>query len=136
MPISMSATMNPPGQTSSRLLILEDEAPLLQLLTTMLETKGWSCVTARDGAEAIRAMDDASEPMDAALLDLNAGCTSGFSVAARLRNVRPDMPVVVMTGFADAGMRSRISNLQHFALIEKPFTLASIEQALAAAVLA
>ena len=125
--------MNLPQRNPSRLLILEDEAPLLHVLTAVLERKGWSCVGAKDGAEAMRAVDDSAKPMDAALLDLNAGCTSGFTVAARLRSSRPDMPVVMMTGHADAGMRSRISKFQHFVLIEKPFSMDSLEEALAQA---
>lgn len=93
--------MSQPRQSTSRLLILEDEKPLLELLTTMLELRGWKCVKA--GAAANMAAGFGKSRVDAALLDVNAGETNGLAVAERLRQANPDLPVVMMTGYADEG---------------------------------
>jgi len=128
--------MTTPGKNHSRLLILEDEEHFLHILTTMLETRGWECVESGREGHLVECMDGDGNRIHAALLDLNAGESNGLCIAEQLRLANPELPVVLMTGFATDGVRERISALGRSVLLEKPFSFATLEGALAAAVLA
>jgi DNA-binding response OmpR family regulator len=126
--------MTPPDNASRRILILEDERPLYEILKMMLETRGWSCVphpaNARPNAITHAAIPGA---IDAALLDVNAGETNGLTVADELRSANPSLPIVLMTGNSDKSLRDRVAAMKRSAVLQKPFSIATLESALAEA---
>ena len=126
--------MPPPDNASRRILILEDERPLYEILKLMLETRGWRCIphaaNARPHAITHAAL---SGPFDAALLDVNAGETNGLTVADELRRSNPSLPIVLMTGNSDRNIRDRVAAMEHSAVLQKPFSISTLEAALAAA---
>jgi DNA-binding response OmpR family regulator len=119
---------------SRRILILEDERPLYEILKLMLETRGWQCIphaaNARPNAIVQAVLP---ERVDAALLDLNAGETNGMTVADELRSANPALPIVLMTGNSDRSLRDRVAALKHSAVLQKPFSISTLEAALAEA---
>lgn len=116
------------------ILILEDERPLYEILRMMLETRGWHCIphpaNARPHAITHAAVPG---PVDAALLDLNAGETNGLTVADELRRASPTLPIVLMTGNSDKSLREHVAAMKHSAVLQKPFSISTLEAALAAA---
>ena len=118
------------GKGTRRIFILEDERPLFEILKMMLETRGWRCVAHAANSLSKEETADLSDRIDAALLDLNAGDTNGFTVAGELRRLNPALPIVVMTGNSDAGLRERVAALRFSAVLQKPFSIASLEEAL------
>lgn len=118
-----------------RILILEDERALRDILMLSLEGRGWRCVESacEQGLEGMNAR--ACERYDAALLDLNAGDADGLCVAEELRRLNPEMPIVLMTGHAGEGIGSRVEALGRAMVLQKPFSLASLERALTSLVL-
>jgi CheY-like chemotaxis protein len=73
------------------------------------------------------------ERVDAALLDVNAGETNGLTVADELRGANPALPIVLMTGNTDRNLRDRAAALKHSAVLQKPFSISTLEAALAEA---
>lgn len=126
--------MTSPDSASRRILILEDERPLYEILKLMLETRGWSCIphpaNARPHAITHAAVPG---PVDAALLDVNAGETNGMAVADELRSANPGLPIVLMTGNTDRSLRDRVAAMKHSAVLQKPFSISTLEAALARA---
>jgi len=126
--------MTPPNKAVRRILILEDERPLFEILRLMLETRGWQCIphaaNARPHAITHTALP---ERVDAALLDVNAGETNGLTVADELRSKNPSLPIVLMTGNTDRNLRDRVAAMKHSAVLQKPFSISTLEAALAEA---
>jgi DNA-binding response OmpR family regulator len=106
------------------ILILEDERALRNIIALLLESRGWNCVDQVEGGFG-------NGRLDAALLDLNAGDTNGLTVAEDLRRLHPEMPIVLMTGHAEDDVWDRVEALGHATILEKPFSLGSLEATLA-----
>lgn len=117
-----------------RIFILEDERPLFEILKMMLETRGWRCVAHAANPLSEKEAAGMGDRIDAALLDLNAGEANGLTVAGELRRLNPALPIVVMTGNSDAGLRDRVAALRYSAVLQKPFSIATLEAALERAI--
>jgi two-component system, OmpR family, response regulator len=109
------------GSAEARLLVVEDEEMILELLSGSLRFAGFDVVTAVSGAEALRAVQ-ASRP-DLVLLDVMLPDGDGFEVVRRLRSAGPDVPVIFVT--ARDGVHERVAGLALGAddYVTKPFSL-------------
>lgn len=100
--------MSGPGSGERRLegaliLVVDDDQDILAGIALALQLEGAHVVAAGNGVEALaRAV---SEEPDLVVLDLMLPAVSGLSVAERLRNVAPDLPIVMVT--ANKGLRHK-----------------------------
>jgi two-component system, OmpR family, response regulator len=81
--------------TSARLLVVDDEATILELLSGSLRLAGFEVTTAASGAEAVRAA--ASRRPDLVLLDVMMPDGDGFEVLRRIRSGGAEVPVIFLT---------------------------------------
>jgi two-component system OmpR family response regulator len=88
-----------PDGSSARLLVVDDEEALLDLLGDALRFAGYDVRTARSGFEALRAAAD--DRPDLLVLDVNLPDLDGFEVCQRLRRDGEDVPVVFLTARDD-----------------------------------
>src|SRR5258706_5975294 len=79
------------------LLIVDDDAPLLNRLARAMERRGFVVRTADSVAAGIQAAQ--SSPPDYAVVDLRLGDGSGLDVVAALRAARADTRIVMLTGY-------------------------------------
>jgi two-component system OmpR family response regulator len=109
------------GTGEARLLVVDDEATILELLSGSLRFAGFEVTTAATGAEALRAAA-ASRP-DLMLLDVMMPDGDGFEVVRRMRSSGPDVPVIFLT--ARDGVRERVAGLALGGddYVTKPFSL-------------
>ena len=105
----------------ARLLVVDDEKMILELLAGSLRFAGFEVMTAASGAEALRAAA-ASRP-DLVLLDVMMPDGDGFEVVRRMRSSGPDVPVIFLT--ARNGVRERVTGLALGGdnYVTKPFSL-------------
>jgi two-component system, cell cycle sensor histidine kinase and response regulator CckA len=82
------------------ILVAEDEEALQVLARAMLEDLGYEVLLASDGQEAIEVYRAHRENIDLLLLDMVMPRTGGFEAYEQIRTLRPDMPVVFMTGYS------------------------------------
>jgi PAS domain S-box-containing protein len=104
-------------------LVIDDEALVRDVVARMVEDLGYSAMTAADGPSGI----DLAERADAVLVDLTMPHMSGADVVAALRLKRPNLPVVVCSGY-DRDSRGPI---QADAYLPKPFRIDALERTLA-----
>lgn len=104
----------------AEILIVDDEANVRRMLASLLESEGFRTREAGTGAEAIQAVE-ASEP-EAVLLDLMLPGMNGLEALQRLRERRPDLSVVMMSGKATLRDAVEATKLGAFQFIEKPLT--------------
>jgi two-component system nitrogen regulation response regulator GlnG len=118
----------------SHILIADDEDSLRWVLEKGLRQAGYEVTSVKDGAAAIRAVE--AQPFDLVFLDVRMPGVDGLAALARMREVRADASVVVMT--AHGTMETAIQAMQRGAYdyLTKPFDLDEVlllaERALAA----
>lgn len=108
-----------------RILIVEDDAPLADSLTTSLQQAGYSTDLARNGEEADYILS--RQDYDLTVLDLGLPRMDGFQVLKRLRERKPLAPVLVLT--ARDALDDRVKGLDLGAddYMTKPFELPELE---------
>jgi two-component system OmpR family response regulator len=109
------------GTAPARLLVVDDEATILQLLSGSLRFAGYDVVTAANGAEAVHAA--ATSRPDLVLLDVMMPDGDGFEVVQRLRASGRDVPVIFLTARDELPARITGLALGGDDYITKPFSL-------------
>ncbi|MFB4423132.1 response regulator transcription factor [Streptomyces sp. QL37] len=125
-------TTSPQGRTELlradrspiRVLVVDDEAPLAELLSMALRYEGWEVRSAGDGAGAVRTARDFRP--DAVILDVMLPDMDGLAVLGRLRRELSDVPVLFLT--ARDSVEDRIAGLTAGGddYVTKPFSLEEV----------
>jgi DNA-binding NtrC family response regulator len=119
---------NPKPVREARVIVVEDEARLRDLLVRALTGWGFEAAAARSGEEAVRVNE--AEPFDIAVLDLNLPGIDGLETLARLRERSPQMQAVILTGFASLDAARQAVHLDVVEFLTKPCHLGELEQAM------
>ena len=80
-------------------IVAEDEPLVAATVGGMLEEGGYRVTLARDGLDALEV--DERDPADVLVTDLRMPRLDGVTLIDRMRGRRPDLPIVVMTGYSD-----------------------------------
>jgi two-component system cell cycle sensor histidine kinase/response regulator CckA len=106
-------------QTPARILVVDDEPSICDLLRLVLGSfGGFSVTTTTSPNDALGRA--AREPFDLLLTDLKMPEMYGDELAARVRQVRPDIPVLYLTGFSEDLFRNRRVLWDREAFLDKP----------------
>tara|TARA_R110002020_G_scaffold176756_23_gene369324 strand:- start:7656 stop:10013 length:2358 start_codon:yes stop_codon:yes gene_type:complete len=98
------AQADPVSGERYRILIVEDEAAVLTTLTRILEASGYRTTGARSGDEAALLFSQ-DRAFDLVLTDVvMPGTLQGYALVRELRGIRPDLPVILMSGHASASV--------------------------------
>ena len=118
-----------PSEQVRRILIVEDERILLRLLARsfLREPQDYEVVTVSSGEEAMEAL--AERHFGVVIADLVLPGMTGLDLLERARMMRPEISVIVMTGFGDEEVRQRALARGAIDYIEKPFPFERIHQA-------
>ena len=107
-----------PLRPSASILVVEDEAEVARVTMEVLREIGYRPVEARDGHAAL-ALIEQDPTIEVVLSDVvMPGGMSGLELARTLRNLRPGLPVVLATGYAQWGARAEDED---FTFIAKPY---------------
>jgi CheY-like chemotaxis protein len=100
------------------ILLVDDEAPLRQLLRLSLEAGGYEVLSAGDGLEAVRVGREQLGRLDLVITDVCMPGIEGPEVAQQLREIRGDLKVLLITGNTDRILSGP--------LLRKPFAPAEL----------
>lgn len=103
-------------------LIVDDEKNIRATLARGLRLEGYRTEEAGDGVEALALLGDGHSGVDLVLTDLALPNMDGLALARELRQARPKVPVLFMTGYTSDESVRRTAALRGHPLIEKPFT--------------
>lgn len=108
--------------TAPRILIMDDDAEIIESLQAILESRGYRVVTARDGSTGLEMAE--ADPPDLLILDMMMPKKSGFLVLEKLRT-RPEglIPTIMMTGNEGSRHRAYAEMLGVKDYLRKPFPL-------------
>ncbi len=118
-PRSIPAAVRGGGE---RVLVVEDDDAVRTLVCELLQRHGYAVLTARNAGEAILLAEQHGRSIDLMLTDIVMPHMSGLALAARLAPMLPEMPVVYMSGYADAQLQGG-GLAPDMRLLTKPFTV-------------
>jgi two-component system, NtrC family, response regulator HydG len=128
----MTESKNQQPATRGRVLIVEDEEIVRQLLTSLLREEGYNVDAVPTGEDALKALD--RELYDLVLLDLNLPGMHGMNVLAAAPALQTDAQFIVMTAFGSVDNAVEAMKLGAFDYVNKPFRteelLLTLERAL------
>ncbi len=114
-------------------LLVDDEPRFRELMGSVLPSWGYRVSSARSAEDARRveaAAAEAADPVDLLLLDLNLPGAGGLDFLEDLRRRRPDVPVIILTGYGDLDAAQRAIRLDVVDFLKKPVPLGQLEQSL------
>lgn len=112
----------------ARILVVDDELDVLELIVKRLRADGHEVVAAGSGAEALDAVARGGLP-DAAILDVDLPGMDGIELLHRLRQERADLPAMFLTVLWDGAVVARVHDAGAL-YMRKPFTTESLRNAL------
>ena len=119
------------GVGSTRtVLIVEDEEAVFDVTQGMLETLGYRVIEARTGKDAIHTVEAFDGQIDIALLDINLPDVEGGKLYPILMKARPNLKVIVFSGYTIDGLARKILNAGAQDFLQKPFSLATLSEKL------
>jgi two-component system NtrC family sensor kinase len=107
--------------TEGKLLVIDDEEGVRDLLKTEFERRGYAVVVVSNGYEALRLLEDQS--FDVVLCDIRMPGMDGLETLATLQKQFPDLQVIIMTGYASIETVLAVMKNGAFDVVEKPFHL-------------
>ncbi|HWF00879.1 MAG TPA: response regulator [Caulobacteraceae bacterium] len=116
------------GLKGRKVLVVEDEMMIAMLVEDMLADMGCEVIGPAHNLSGALEVVTTSDPIDAALLDVNLGGHPVFAVADALRS--RNVPIVFCTGYGDAGLREADRGSP---VLQKPYRASELADALAAA---
>ena len=127
----------PPAATamaSGTVLIVDDEAPVLQLIMDSLATGGYQTVGAASGAAALELFRATPGRFACVLLDLTMPGLDGPKTLQAMRAIRPNVVGIIMSGYSEQEAKKTFAACGAAGFIEKPFTPDTLLRKLAEAV--
>ncbi len=112
------------------ILVIEDEEPLVDLFRQILEILGYRALLARTGKEAVELAKTFDGQIDLALLDIKLPDMDGGRVYPLIMEARPDMKVLVCSGYSIHGPAQDIIDAGAEGFIQKPFSIAPFAEKL------
>ena len=113
----------------STVLVVDDEKNYLVVLEDLLEDEGYKVLTASSGAEALELV--ARAPVDTVLSDIKMPGISGIELLDKLLAFDPDLPVILMTAFAEVDQAVEAMKKGALDHIQKPFDNRDVKRAVA-----
>ena len=115
---------------SGTILMIEDEDVVIEVTQAMLERLGYRVMVAKTGKDAIHITETFNGQIDLALLDIKLPDMEGGKVYPLIMEARPDLKVIVFSGYAIEGPARKILDAGAQDFIQKPFSLATLSEKL------
>ena len=129
LPLQANATRSEPGPCeqaapqigTGHILVVDDDEPILRLMQAFLEDAGFEVTTVLGGRAGIETIHRTPEVFDGVVLDLAMPDVDGARVFEEIHRLRPDLPVILVSGYAEESARSLLSAHSRASFLHKPF---------------
>ncbi|MBU0674286.1 MAG: response regulator [Proteobacteria bacterium] len=111
-----------PMGRNEMILVVDDEAPLAFMMEQMLEVMGYRAVGINNCGEAFQMFVDDPQSFDLVITDLTMPRITGLQFTEKILAIRPDMPVILCTGYVERIDREQARAMGIREVIYKPFT--------------
>jgi DNA-binding response OmpR family regulator len=119
--------MSSPEASSHKVLLVDDDEAIREMMTRRLENKGFRVVAAASVTEALRLIS--TETFDVLLTDLNMpNAGDGFTVVSAMRHSQPDVLILLTSGYPDVERAMATIALEADEIINKPFDVTRLSE--------
>jgi len=108
-------------KTLERILIVDDEEQMRELLTKVLEKNGYQVTAAGDGTQALALLE--KEPVDLVVTDVRMPGLGGMEALKAIKELNPDIVVIIMTAFGSIDQAVQAVKEGAYDYINKPFKI-------------
>jgi PAS domain S-box-containing protein len=119
-----------PHAKDERILFVDDEKMLVDMGKDMMETLGYRVTAATNSIEALEIFRNAPEAFDLLFTDMTMPKMIGTELAKECMTIRPDIPVILGTGFSDMIDEKKAKELGIRAFVMKPYVITTIAKAI------
>lgn len=112
------------------ILLVDDEEMVLNVGRRFLKVTGYRVLTARDGREAIEVYEKYKDSIDLVLLDIVMPNMKGGEVFDRLKEINPEIKVLLVSGYSIDGEATKILERGCNGFIQKPFDMKQLSEAI------
>jgi CheY-like chemotaxis protein len=142
LPVKRSASMEIPGETKQdrldspeprrwgTILLVDDEQAVLKVATEILHKLNYNVLAAENGREALQLFHENRKAIVLVILDIVMPGMGGSEVFQQLRNIAPELKVLLCSGYSIQGEADRLIDIGASGFIQKPFSLRSLEQSI------
>lgn len=109
-----------------KILVVDDEEMVLDMVGDALELQGYQVRLARNGVEAVLAILDEKDDIGFVLMDIKMPRLNGVDALRIIKKIAPQIPVATFTGHAESGEMSETVRLGAVTCISKPFKVDSL----------
>jgi len=119
----VSTPVPPAWRGEGTILVVDDELNIRSGAAQALERTGFTVLTAADGQEAVAVFREHAETIRAVLLDLTMPNMDGAATARALRQIRPDVLVVLSSGYTEEEATRQFTARELVGFLQKPYAL-------------
>jgi len=130
-PATMQAVAPETASTHRRVLVVDDEASIRELLSKTLALAEYRVDTVPDATAALARLRE--QPYDLLFADLKMPGMDGLMLIRQIKRIKPDLPVIIITGFSTEGSAIEAINLGVAGYLTKPFRVPDVLAAAARA---
>jgi CheY-like chemotaxis protein len=113
-------------ELNATVLVIDDGASVRRIVSRVLEALGCKAIAAADGIVAIELARNSMQQFDLVILDLTMPQMDGVQTLQEIRRLHPDLPVILMSGFAETHARARFGEHKLSGFLQKPFTVEDV----------
>jgi CheY-like chemotaxis protein len=125
----ISSGINRTKDGLATIVLVDDNDDICEVTSMLLSKLGYNVVVANTGAAAVKLLEEKGAEVDLLMVDFAMPEMSGLRLTAKARSRRPDLKVLIVTGYADDPDFQRKSGGE--AVIKKPFTANQLRATLA-----
>ena len=124
----MSTAAEPTGARKKTVLLVDDESAIALLFELELTRMGYYVLKAHSGAEASKISADFPTPIDVLVTDWQMPDMSGDALACDLLVQRPQLKVILMSGYTEAGDVAKAFSEDQLVFLSKPLSPAKLDE--------
>jgi CheY-like chemotaxis protein len=113
---------------SERIMLVDDEAPMVKAGEQILKRLGYDVETKLNAAEALAAFRDQPDRYDLVMTDMTMPKMTGEGLARALMGIRPDVPIIICTGFSHQMDEEKALAMGIKAFVMKPFAVKGLAE--------
>lgn len=115
-----------PTAESKHVFVVDDEEMIREMTRDMLIYLGYEVTLAKNGIEALEIFRESSRSFDLILLDLVMPKMNGATCFSKIREINPDVPVIITSGVGEANKKKSMLDMGAAEYLEKPYTIKTL----------
>jgi two-component system, cell cycle sensor histidine kinase and response regulator CckA len=120
--MQLGAKSNVPQGNGEHIFIVDDEEGLARIFGRLLQNIGYRVTVQTHPAKAVELFEKDPAPYQLAIIDLHMPPPGGARLAKRLHELRPELPIFIMSGYSDALGDTTPEELGVIGILQKPVT--------------